>query len=264
MLQSMTDATDKAPISLAIMDRQQLTRDCLARLLSQALGFAVVGCCDSFMSLEKIVVQRRPNVALVALPADEQFEAVVAALATRLQRTRLLVLAEQVSPELERRTVLAGAAGCLSKEQPLAGVELAIRRIGAGQLTLAGHDGAQLSEGQLAPAALSFAPGGGLDAGSLGQLTRREIDVLLHIAQGYTVKQCAEALGISPSTADNHKSRLMRKLRVHKTVDLARLALRCGLSNGNLIAGNPAAGSLTSGNPTSGNQAAGLRPTEPS
>ena len=245
MLQTLSDTTDKAPISLAIMDRQQLTRDCLARLLSQALGFAVVGCCESLAALEKIVAQRRPNVALVAMPADEPLEAAVAAIAARLERTRLLLLAEHVSPELERRCSLAGAAGCIGKEQPLAAVELALRQIGGGQLAfaghdgVAGHDGAQLSDGQLTPAALGFAGAGlnGFDQRSLGQLTRREVDVLLHIAQGYTVKQCAQALGISPSTADNHKSRLMRKLRVHKTVDLARLALRCGLSNGSLTAG---------------------------
>ncbi|HEY5313151.1 MAG TPA: LuxR C-terminal-related transcriptional regulator, partial [Pirellulales bacterium] len=94
--------------------------------------------------------------------------------------------------------------------------------------------GAQLLGNQLMPAAVNFGQGNGFEPASLGQLTRREFDVLLHIAQGYTVKQCAEALGISPSTADNHKSRLMRKLRVHKTVDLARLALRCGLSPGTL------------------------------
>ena len=35
----------------------------------------------------------------------------------------------------------------------------------------------------------------------------REIDVLIHLAQGYSVKQCAKALGIGTSTAGNHKSR---------------------------------------------------------
>ena len=55
------------------------------------------------------------------------------------------------------------------------------------------------------------------------------MDVLVHLAQGYSVKQCAKALGIGTSTAGNHKSRLMKKLNVHKTVDLTRLAIREGL-----------------------------------
>ncbi|HEY5315449.1 MAG TPA: hypothetical protein VIK18_23160, partial [Pirellulales bacterium] len=112
MLHSQTDSTEKPPLSLAIMDRQQLTRDCLARLLSQALGLAVVGSCESVAALEKIVAQRHPNVALVALHSEENVELAVAGLVARLERTRLLLLAERYSPELERRCSQSGAAGC--------------------------------------------------------------------------------------------------------------------------------------------------------
>jgi DNA-binding NarL/FixJ family response regulator len=34
---------------------------------------------------------------------------------------------------------------------------------------------------------------------------------------------------LSANTIDNHKSRLMKKLGVHRSVDLARLAIREGL-----------------------------------
>lgn len=230
MLHSATPRTETAPLSLVIMDRQLLTRDFLARLLGQALGLAVVGCCDTVAALERIVAQRHPGLALVALHAEENLEAAVVPLAARLGQTRLLLLVDRWSADLERRAIQSGALGCLSKEQSLLGLEVDLRRIGAGQSLCAGHDGAQLSAGELVPSTINFASASEFKPGLLGQLTRREIDVLLHIAQGYTVKQCAEALGISPSTVDNHKSRLMRKLRVHKTVDLARLAMQCGLS----------------------------------
>jgi two-component system, NarL family, response regulator NreC len=36
-------------------------------------------------------------------------------------------------------------------------------------------------------------------------------------------------MGISVNTVDNHKTRLMSKLGVHKAIDLARLAVREGL-----------------------------------
>jgi len=38
-----------------------------------------------------------------------------------------------------------------------------------------------------------------------------------------------EVLALAPSTVDNHKSRLMKKLGVHKSLDLNRLAIREGL-----------------------------------
>lgn len=60
----------------------------------------------------------------------------------------------------------------------------------------------------------------------LRQLTRRELEILLHLARGLSVKECAEQLRLSPNTVDNHKSRLMSKLGFHKSVDLVRLAVR--------------------------------------
>jgi DNA-binding NarL/FixJ family response regulator len=61
------------------------------------------------------------------------------------------------------------------------------------------------------------------------KLTRRERQVLMAIANGSTVSDVATSLGIAPSTADNHKSRLMSKLRIHKSVHLLRVALATGL-----------------------------------
>lgn len=63
----------------------------------------------------------------------------------------------------------------------------------------------------------------------LQRVTPREYEILLYVARGFSVKRCAECLGLSESTVDNHKSRLMRKLNVHKSVDLAWLAIRKGL-----------------------------------
>jgi DNA-binding NarL/FixJ family response regulator len=50
--------------------------------------------------------------------------------------------------------------------------------------------------------------------------------MLLLIIQGATVKNCAEQLNLSAITVDNHKTRFMRKLNIHRTVDLVRLAIR--------------------------------------
>jgi len=60
-------------------------------------------------------------------------------------------------------------------------------------------------------------------------LTPREVEVLVYLAQGLSVKECARVMRRSPSTIDNHKTRLMRKLGMHRVVDLARYAVREGL-----------------------------------
>ena len=60
-------------------------------------------------------------------------------------------------------------------------------------------------------------------------LTAREREVWVTIAMGYSVAEVADELGLAESTVDSHKSKLMKKLNVRKSVDLARLAIRLGL-----------------------------------
>lgn len=60
-------------------------------------------------------------------------------------------------------------------------------------------------------------------------ITAREREVWRLIATGATVRDIARHLGLAESTVDSHKSRLMRKLGVHKSVELVRLAVRLGL-----------------------------------
>lgn len=68
------------------------------------------------------------------------------------------------------------------------------------------------------------------DDATLASLTRRERQVLEHIAAGASVRECAESLGIANSTVDNHKSRLMRKLGVRKSSEVVRFAFRVGIA----------------------------------
>jgi len=61
------------------------------------------------------------------------------------------------------------------------------------------------------------------------RLTKRELEVWTLIAEGLSVPNCATQLGIAISTVDNHKSRLMKKLDIHKSIDLTRLAIKSGI-----------------------------------
>ncbi|MEM6798157.1 MAG: response regulator transcription factor [Planctomycetota bacterium] len=63
------------------------------------------------------------------------------------------------------------------------------------------------------------------------ELTPREQQVLELIAGGASVRDCAHTLEIAESTVDNHKSRLMKKLGVRKSVELVRFAFRIGITS---------------------------------
>jgi DNA-binding CsgD family transcriptional regulator len=56
-------------------------------------------------------------------------------------------------------------------------------------------------------------------------LTRREREVLKLISEGYTNKQGALRMRISPRTFESHRAEVMRKLGARNTADLVRAAL---------------------------------------
>ena len=137
---------------------------------------------------------------------------------------RLLFLDDSVREIHVRAALQVGAWGYWTKHASFDRIVTAVRRVAAGhksfcpavrRILVATPDGLRLDPCPRCP--------------SLGGLTRREIEVLLYLARGLTVRQCAERMQLAQSTVDNHKSRLMKKLGVHKGVELAVLAIREGL-----------------------------------
>lgn len=57
-------------------------------------------------------------------------------------------------------------------------------------------------------------------------LSERQAECLRLAAQGYTSKQIARAIGISPSTVDNHISAAVDRLGARNRIDAARFMLR--------------------------------------
>ena len=68
------------------------------------------------------------------------------------------------------------------------------------------------------------------DEGVIGKLTAREREVLIHIGQGLSTAAIAAALGRSTKTVEWHRVSLGTKLQITNRVQLARIALRAGLT----------------------------------
>jgi DNA-binding NarL/FixJ family response regulator len=58
------------------------------------------------------------------------------------------------------------------------------------------------------------------------QLTDREREVLILVAEGHTNQQIAALLQISPKTVDTHRTSLMSKLDLHDRTEVVKYALR--------------------------------------
>ncbi|MBN1764361.1 MAG: response regulator transcription factor [Sedimentisphaerales bacterium] len=64
-----------------------------------------------------------------------------------------------------------------------------------------------------------------------GQLSNREREVLQLIAEGKSTKEVAVQLHVSAKTVASHREHIMNKLNIHNVVELARYAVREGLTS---------------------------------
>lgn len=67
------------------------------------------------------------------------------------------------------------------------------------------------------------------DPGPLESLTAEELRILIELANGSSLKQAAQTIGMPYKAADRCKQRLMKKLDIHTSVQLCRFAMREGL-----------------------------------
>ena len=184
----------------------------------------IVGWLDSADGL--IAEARRTQADIVLLdiemPGRDAFE-VLADLRRQRPETRVIVLSAYVRDHYIDAAVKAGAWGYLSKsDSPSATVD-AIRK-------------ATREEFAFGPSVLKRCRpergrnNGEAPASRLEDLTPRELEILRMIGRGLSRTEIAEITHRSPKTVDNHRAAIMRKLAIHDRVELARYALREGLT----------------------------------
>jgi two-component system response regulator NreC len=117
----------------------------------------------------------------------------------------------------------AGARGFISKMAAFSELALAIQAVSRGDSFLSPSAAAALVEECQQKSTVEG------ERDSYQQLTDREREVLKLVAEGYTVKEIARMLVISPRTAEAYKTSLLRKLDIHNRADLIRFAIRKGI-----------------------------------
>ena len=202
-----------APCRVLIADDHAIVRDAVRLILEAIGGIALVGEAEDGIATIALAKRLKPDLLIldVAMPHAGGL-AVLGEVRRWSPATRVAVLTG-----IARRATLAqlrasGAVGLLLKSCTPQELELAFRRIAAGEEYVAEAVQALLDEG-------------GADA----ELTMRERQVLTLAAQGKSNAEIAALLNISPKTVDNHRTNLMRKLDVHSAAGLTAVALREGL-----------------------------------
>jgi two-component system, NarL family, invasion response regulator UvrY len=219
-------------IRVLIVDDHRLVRFGLARMLADAKGIAIVGEADSGERALVLAREAKPNVILMDLrmPGIGGLEAT-----RRLQRIdsgiRVLIVTACDADPYPAQAMKAGAAGYITKGATAEDLEHAIRRVFLGQRHMC-DDVAQKV------ALRSF------EASSecpFDQLSNREMQITLMVVGCRKVQQISRDLHLSPKTVNSYRYRIFEKLRVCSDVELALLAVRHGVIEGNGTALGPIA-----------------------
>ena len=135
---------------------------------------------------------------------------------------RVLVVTEDLDPEVGASVIAAGAAGLMARSDDERTVPDLLRRTAAGELILPATHLAALVE-LVRVSRLDAGDGARIDA-----LTRREREVLALLAEGHTTQEVSDALSISVMTVQSHVKNVLAKLGVHSKVEAIRFAWRSG------------------------------------
>ena len=214
--------TDK--IRVLIADDHTIVRTGVRLLLQAEPDMDVVG--EALNGAEAVALAEtlRPAVILmdIAMPPGLNGLEATRQIKTRFPDVNILVLTMHRSDEYFFEALKAGASGYVLKSAETNDLVSAVRIVARGEVFLYPMMARQLLQDYLHRLDDSEMPG-------QPALTPREKEILRLLAEGYSNKEIAEKLVVSPSTIHSHRTNLMRKLNLNSRHELIQYARQRGL-----------------------------------
>jgi DNA-binding NarL/FixJ family response regulator len=208
-------------IGVVIIDDHRMFADSLARLLSDEVDLNVLGVATTGAQGVELVSSLHPKVALVDfdLP-DRNGVAVAEEIKQRLPEVMVVMLAGTSDDRVLVSAIEAGCCGFLTKDGAAAEVATAVRLAAAGESLISPKQLARL----LPKLNRNYqAPG--------SDLTDREREVLVLLAEGAANAAIAKQLHLSVNTVRNYVQAILTKLGAHSKLEAVATAVRVGIIN---------------------------------
>ena len=208
-------------IRVLIADDHTLVRDGIRSMLNLVADVEVIG--EAINGREAVEKARElaPDVVLMdlAMPIMSGLDAT-----RRIRRespgTKVLALTQYDDNEYVIPVIEAGASGFVTKMAAFSELALAIQAVYNGDSFLSPSAAAALVEEYQQK---TTAEG---DKDPYQLLTDRERETLKLVVEGYTTREIADMLVVSPKTVEWYKTSLMKKLNIHNRTDLIKYAIR--------------------------------------
>jgi two-component system nitrate/nitrite response regulator NarL len=211
----------RKPIRVLLVDDHPIVRKGLSSCLSRQENIQVVGEAGDGREALRKAKELAPDVVMM----DIDMPHMNGLTATELMRkempgVKVLVLSMHTHSDVVMRILQSGARGYIVKEASSEELLRAVETVHAGE-SFFSSDVARLALNQ-------FVRGGG-EGPQPGQISNREREVLIAIAEGLSNKEIASRLSVGVRTVETHRERIMRKLNIHSVAGLTRFAIQKGL-----------------------------------
>ncbi len=208
-------------IDILIVDDHPIVRDGLEAILSTQPDLQVSGAAASGEEALALFEKQRPDVVLLDLemPGMDGVE-VIRRLRKKSTGVRIVVFTAFDTDERILSAIQAGAKGYLLKGVPRSELFEAIRVV---------HQGGSLLQPVVASRLLDQIATPDSETIPLEELTPREKDALMLLAQGKQNKEIAAELDITERTVKFHISSILAKLGAGNRTEAVRIAVQQGL-----------------------------------
>ena len=212
-------------IRIMIVDDHAILRAGLRMLVNAQADMEVVSEASDGEKAVETALETRPDVALLDLtmPRVGGMKA-LEKMARDCPKTRVLVLTMHDDPAYLRSALAAGASGYLLKRAVDAELIAAIRAVHRGGIFVDPRLASVLVQDVLAKKSKTAGP-----KRPVNILSRRELQVLTLVAQGYTSAEIAKQIFVGVKTIETYRSRLTEKLGLRTRSEVIRFAVQMGL-----------------------------------
>jgi two-component system, NarL family, response regulator NreC len=212
-------------IRILIADDHTVVRSGIRLLLEAEPDIVVVGEAVDGNEALALVEQLQPDIVLmdIAMPGMGGLEA-TRHIKARWQDVHVLVLTMHRADEYFFAMLKAGASGYMLKNAETGELINAVRVVGRGEVYLYPTMARQLLNDYLVRVGAGEPPE--------SDLSPREKQILRLLAEGYSSKEIAETLVLSPSTVHTHRSNLMNQLGLNNRRELIQYARQRGFLPG--------------------------------
>jgi len=205
---------------LIIVEDQTIIRETFSRVCSRDFGHEVVGEADCGTEALRLVFAHNPDVVILDLGLPDFSGLVVAQRVRDLRPTvRILVFSGQVDDVTVYRLEKIGVHGFVDKNaNGMAALREALQALGEGRTWFS-------------PTYQAMRRVRHADARAFTKiLSNAELRVLSEISEGLNDQEISARLGISCTTAQTHRSHILRKLEICGTPKLVAYAIKHGFT----------------------------------